>query len=118
MAVREMGRRPKLVKQKCFLVGWNPAHQKRDGLAHLLNNQIDSLTHVPDMAVEGEEKRKHLLEWLHVKGDHSGFKDLFKGAGDTGCLSPGSCVTLSPQSVASVCTGLEKQHPLQEAFLH
>lgn len=51
MAVREMGRHPELVKQKCFLVGWNPAHQKRDNLAHLLNNQVDSLTHVADMAV-------------------------------------------------------------------
>lgn len=65
-------------------MGWIPAHQKRDNPARLLNNQVDSLTCVAGMAVKGEEKWEHLLEWLHVKGDHSGFKDLFKGAGNTG----------------------------------
>lgn len=102
MAVR---RHPKLVKQKCFLVEWNPAHQKRDNLAHLLNNQVDSLTPVADMAVKGEEKWKHVLEWLHVKVDHSGFKIFLRELVTQGGLSLGGCVTLSPQSVASVVQG-------------
>lgn len=52
MAVREIGRHPKLVKQKCFLVGWIPAHQKRDNPVHLLNNQADSLARVAGIAVK------------------------------------------------------------------
>lgn len=77
------------------------------------------MTCAADMAVKGEEKWKHLLEWLHAKGDHPGFKDLFKGA-VTWELWPGTWELCN--TVIFVCgqcyTGLEKQHPLQEASLH
>lgn len=58
-------------------VGWVAAHP-----AHILNDQVDSVTQLDVFAeekeAEQEEKWKHLLEWLHVKHGHSGMEDLLR----------------------------------------
>ena len=43
-----------IAKQKSFLVGWVAAHQTGNHPAHLLNNQVDSLTRPATLAVEAE----------------------------------------------------------------
>ena len=52
-----------IAKWKSFLVGWVAAHQTGDHPAYLLNDQLDSLTHLARLTVEGEEEKwEHLLE--------------------------------------------------------
>ena len=46
----------KVAKQKPILVGWVAAHQGGDHPAHILNNQVDSLTHLATLAEEREEE--------------------------------------------------------------
>lgn len=68
-----------MAKQRPLVVVWVAPHQKGEQLAHLLNNQVDSLTQLATLATENqEEKLKSLLEWLHARHGHSGVKDLFK----------------------------------------
>ncbi|KAM9590605.1 uncharacterized protein ACIBXB_005796 isoform 2-T2 [Morphnus guianensis] len=108
-----------IAKQRSFLVGWVAAHQAGDNPAHLLNNQVDSLTRLASLAIDSEaEKWDHLLEWLHMKRGHSGSKDLYKEA-----ISRGWAVTRELcNTVISACgqcrVHLEKYNPLKEQPLH
>lgn len=84
-----------------------------------MNDQLDSLTHLARLTVEGEEEKwEHLLEWLHVKRGHSGSKDLFKEA-----VSRVWSVTRKLyNTIISVCglcrTGLGEHNPLKDQLLH
>jgi len=75
-----------IAKQETFLAGRVALHQQGDHPAHILNDQVDSLTCLATIAEGAEvEKWDHLLEWLHVKHSYSGFKDLFKWLGAGSC---------------------------------
>lgn len=108
-----------IAKQKSFLVRWVAAHQAGDHPAHLLNNQVDLLTCLARLTIEGEEEKwEHLLEWFHVKRGHSGSKDLFKEAVSRGwSVTRKLCDTII--SVCDLCcTQLEEHNPLKDQALH
>ncbi|XP_032530464.1 uncharacterized protein LOC116780089 [Chiroxiphia lanceolata] len=108
-----------IARQKTFLVGWVAAHQTDNNPAHLLNNQVDSLTRLAKITIEGEGQNwERLLEWLHVKRDHSGNRDLFKEAISRGWpVTRELCNTVI--SACSLCrTRLKDHDPLKDPPLH
>lgn len=111
----------KSARAKMVSVGWVAARQKGDHPAHILNNQVDSVTALAVLAEEKEagqeEKWRYLLEWLHVKHGCSGIEDLLREMVSRGWpVTQRACETVI--FVCSQCCTRLDRHPLQDPPLH
>ncbi|RMB96167.1 hypothetical protein DUI87_27228 [Hirundo rustica rustica] len=109
-----------IASQGNFAVGWVASHQTDGNPPGEWNNKDDELELARLSPLKEEqiiEDWDQLLEWLHVKRQHTGAKDLYKAAHARGWPVTREMCRTSISACEQCCKRLER-HPLEDDPLH
>ena len=107
-----------IARQGKFAVAWVASHQPDDAPVSQWNAKVDELARLALLqSTQIVENWEHLLEWLHVKRQHSGVKDLYCEAHARGWpVTREECKTCV--SSCEQCHARLERHPLEGGPLH